>query len=71
MKHATYYDEKKRLFKTDKYQQIQNMIQNIFLANHKIYGYRHIHRQLLNQGVKISANTGIKLMHILGIKKAV
>ncbi|WP_350028665.1 IS3 family transposase [Weissella paramesenteroides] len=47
------------------------MIQNIFLANHKIYGYRHIHRQLLNQGVKISANTGIKLMHILGIKKAV
>lgn len=68
LKHATYDDEKKRLLKTNKYQQIQNMIQNIFLVSHKTYGYRHIHRQLLNQGVKISANTGIKLMHILGIK---
>lgn len=68
MKHATYYDEKKRLLKTSKYQQIQNMIQNIFLASHKTYGYRRIHRQLLNQGVKISANTVLKLMHTLGIK---
>ncbi|QEA58164.1 transposase (plasmid) [Weissella hellenica] len=40
----------------------------MFLASHKTYGYRHIHRQILNQGVEISANTVLKLMHIVGIK---
>lgn len=68
MKRSTYYDEKKRLVKTNKYQRVKDMIQNIFLASHKTYGYRRIHQQLLNQGVKISANTVLKLMHTLGIK---
>ncbi|WP_420354450.1 IS3 family transposase [Weissella paramesenteroides] len=67
MKRETYYDEKKRLLKTSRYQLIQNMIQNIFLASHKTYGYHRIHRQLLNQGVKFFSNTVLKFMHILNI----
>lgn len=44
------------------------MIQHIFLTSHETYGYQRIHQQLLNQGVKSSANTVLKLMHTLGIK---
>ncbi|WP_404975240.1 IS3 family transposase [Weissella paramesenteroides] len=44
------------------------MIQKIFITSHETYGYRRIYCQLLNQGIKSSANTVLKLMHELGIK---
>lgn len=47
------------------------MMQHIFLTSNETYGYRRIHQQLLNQGVKISANTVLKLMHTIVIKSQV
>lgn len=71
LKRATYYDERKRISKSDKYQEIKEEIQIIFQEGLETYGYRRIHIKLLGHNFKISPNTVLKLMNEIGIKNTV
>lgn len=71
LKRATYYDERKRISKADKYQEIKEEIQIIFQESRETYGYRRIHVKLLAHNFKISPNTVLKLMNKIGIKNTV
>ena len=67
MPRSTYYYWLKALKKEDKYKDIKEEINNIFVENKGRYGYRRITLELKNRGYKINHKTVQKLMKQLGL----
>ena len=67
MPRSTYYYWLKALKKEDKYKDIKEEINNIFVENKGRYGYRRITLELKNSGYKIDHKTVQKLMKQLGL----
>ena len=64
---STYYYWLKALKKEDKYKDIKEEINNIFVENKGRYGYRRITLELKNRGYKINHKTVQRLMKQLGL----
>ena len=67
MPRSTYYYWLKALKKEDKYKDIKEEINNIFVENKGRYGYRRITLELKNRGYKINHKTVQRLMKQLGL----
>jgi len=67
MPRSTYYYWLKALKKEDKYKEIKEEINNIFVENKGRYGYRRITLELKNRGYKINHKTVQRLMKQLGL----
>ena len=67
MPRSTYYYWLKALKKEDKYKDIKEEINNIFVENKGSYGYRRITLELKNRGYKINHKTVQRLMKQLGL----
>ena len=67
MPRSTYYYWLKTLKKEDKYKDIKEEINNIFVENKGRYGYRRITLELKNRGYKINHKTVQRLMKQLGL----
>lgn len=57
--------------KPDKYRFIKALIVKIYNQHKGRYGYRRIHLELKNQGIKINHKTVLRLMNILGLKSII
>ena len=67
MPRSTYYYWLKTIKKEDKYKDIKEEINNIFVENKGRYGYRRITLELKNRGYKINHKTVQRLMKQLGL----
>ena len=67
MPRSTYYYWLKALKKEDKYKDIKEEINHIFVENKGRYGYRRITLELKNRGYKINHKTVQRLMKQLGL----
>lgn len=64
-----YYHQSRN--KTDKYQEIKDLIKGIYHRHKGRYGYRRITAELNNIGLTINHKTVLKLMKTLGLKSVV
>ena len=65
---STYYYWVKQMDRPDKYQDIKELIKDIFEENHGLYGYRRITLELHKKGVRINHKTVRRLMNEIGLK---
>lgn len=68
---ATYYDQRKRMKKFDKYAEVKIRIEEIFHKSHETYGYRRVRAILVRQGYSFCLETIRRLMTLLGLKVSV
>lgn len=54
MARSSYFYHEKRLKSKDKYDEIRVVISEIFHNPDKAYGYRRVHAQMGNEGIKVS-----------------
>ncbi len=64
---SSYFYQKARLLKDDKYSQLREDITAIFNENYKIYGYRRIYLALKNKGITVSEKVIRKIMKQNGL----
>ena len=64
---STYYYHLKQMNQPDKDQQIKDEIQEIFTEHKGNYGYRRIHLELRNRGLKVNHKKVQRLMKVLGL----
>jgi|BioPla2DNA2_1021312.scaffolds.fasta_scaffold24966_1 transposase InsO family protein/transposase-like protein len=64
---SSYFYQKSRLLKDDKYSQIREDITVIFNENYKTYGYRRIYLALKNKGIVVSEKVIRKIMKQNGL----
>lgn len=57
---SSYFYQKSRLLKEDKYSQLREDITDIFNENYKTYGYRRIYLSLKNKGIVVSEKVNKK-----------
>lgn len=65
---ATYYDRLKRNHKPDKYAQIKHFIRQEYLKSGARYGYRRIHKKVIEAGFSYGEETIRKIMTDIGLK---
>lgn len=68
MPKSTFYYHTRQMGKPDKYQEVKEVISQIFHENRGRYGYRRITMELHNRGYAINHKTVQKLMKKLGLK---
>ncbi|WP_196246263.1 IS3 family transposase [Lacticaseibacillus zhaodongensis] len=64
---ATFYDRLHRNHKPDKYADLKAFISKSFQDSHEIYGYRRIYKLAQKAHYKVSPNTVLRLMGMLGL----
>lgn len=64
---ATYYYHLKKLSAPDKYAEIKEQIQTVYMENKKRVGYRRITLELRNNGMTINHKTVQRLMRQMGL----
>jgi transposase InsO family protein len=65
---STFYYHLKKMKKPDKYEEVKNVIKEIYHANKGRYGYRRISMELRNRGYCLNHKTVLKLMKECNIK---
>lgn len=65
---STFYYYLKKMNMPDKYEEIKNVIKEIYHSNKGRYGYRRITLELRNRGYRINHKTVLKLMNKCNIK---
>ncbi|MFJ7726281.1 IS3 family transposase [Neobacillus sp. NPDC097160] len=65
---STYYYWVKQMNRPDKYNEVKELIQQIFDEHHGRYGYRRITLELRNRGLKLNHKTVHRLMKEMGLK---
>ncbi|MBU8919068.1 IS3 family transposase [Bacillus sp. FJAT-29953] len=65
---STYYYWIKQMNRPDKYQEIKELIKEIFEEHQGRYGYRRITLEFRNRGIKINHKTVRRLMNEMGLK---
>ena len=68
MPRSTYYYYLKAIDKQDKYEEIKEVIRQIYHENKGRYGYRRITLELHNRGYIINHKVVLKLMKLLGLQ---
>jgi len=68
MARSSFYYHRARLQKEDNYAIVRERIKTIYSANKGRYGYRRIHLELCNEGLKINHKTVQKLMNQMKLK---
>lgn len=71
MARSSFYYHVSSSKKPDKYKTIKDLIIKIYNKNKGRYGYRRIHLELKNQGIKINHKTVLRLMNNLGLKSII
>lgn len=68
---ATYYDQRKRMKKPDKYTNVKLFIEHVYHESHETYGYRRVYAMALKAGYTLCRETIRNLMSLLGLKVGV
>lgn len=71
MARSTYYYHEKRKQSPDKYDFVNQLINQIYHHHKGRYGYRRITLDLRNKGVVINHKTVLRLMKVLGLKSVI
>lgn len=71
MARSNFYYHLKKTKKSDKYQELKELIKSIYHKHKGRYGYRRITDEINNKGIIINHKTVLRLMKLLGLKSLI